>query len=136
MAKRPPRKPQPTRLRPLYQRTQIRQWREYKEWSQDELADAVGAYLLERGINEKGYTYASIGRVERGLIPYSQPIIEGISHALGVPVEWLIAVPPPDKGQPMPPDPGALVRLWREGVRAAVENSPPPAGISAKKANR
>lgn len=139
MGKKPTRKPPPgSRLRPQYQRTCIKQWRVYKKLSQDQLADKVGAYLLERGITEKGYTYASIGRIENGVIPYSQPIMEGISYALGVPVEMLIALPPPDHGQPMPPDPGTLVRLWQEGAKAAIGNSPPPAnpGMKAKRLRR
>lgn len=117
MGKRPARKP-PTRLRPLYQRTFIKQWREYRELSQEELASAVGEYLQERGISEKGYTYASIGRIENGRIPYSQPIIEGIAEALGVSVATLITTRPPFPGEPLPPDPETLLRLWSEGAKA------------------
>lgn len=120
MRKRAPKRPVPgPRLRPLYQRTFIRQWREYREMSQEELAERVAEYLLENEISEKGYTYASIGRMENGRIPYSQPIMEGISKALGVTVATLITTPPPKPGEPLPPDPETLLRLWSEGAKAA-----------------
>lgn len=111
------------RLRPRYQRTFIKNWREYRKLSQEALAIAVGDYLRENSISNKGYTYASIGRIENGLIPYSQPIMEGISEALGVPVATLITTPPPKEGEPLPPDPATLLRLWSEGARAAGKRS-------------
>lgn len=111
-----------SRLRPQYQPTQIRAWREAKEMSQDELAQKVGDYLAERGITEKGYTYASIGRIERGLIPYSQPIMEGISDALGVPVDTLIAQPPPAPGDDPAPSRSDLLRLWKDLQRTIRQN--------------
>lgn len=120
MGKKPAKRHLPgTRLRPLYQRTFIKQWRERKEMSQEELAEKVSEYLIENEISEKGYTYASIGRMENGRIPYSQPIMEGISKALGVPVATLITTPPPPKGEPLPPDPATLLRLWSEGAKAS-----------------
>lgn len=106
------------RLRPLYQKTFIKQWREYREMSQEELAEAVAEYLRENEISEKGYTYASIGRMENGRIPYSQPIVEGISKALGVSVATLITTPPPAPGEPLPPDPETLLRVWNEGRKS------------------
>lgn len=107
-----------TRLRPLYQRTFIKQWREYRKKSQEELAEEVAEYLLENEISEKGYTYASIGRMENGRIPYSQPILEGIAKALGVSVATLITTPAPARGEPLPPDPETLLKLWSEGAKA------------------
>lgn len=123
-----------TRLRPMYQKTFIRQWREFREMSQEELADRVGEYLLERGISEKGYSYASIGRIENGRMPYSQPIMEGISQALGVPVATLITTPPPSPGQPLPPDPATLLRLWSEGLKAGHSSPSAIPGSRAKRA--
>lgn len=120
-----PRKPRQMvkpRLRPQYQRTQIRAWREAKDMSQEELAQKVGDYLAERGISEKGYTHASIGRIERGLIPYSQPIMEAISDALGVPVQALIAQPPPDPGEDPPPSHADLLKLWKDLQRTIRQN--------------
>lgn len=113
MSKRRP----PSRLRPLYQRTFIKAWREYREMSQQELADRVGEYLAERGITNKGYTHASIGRMENGRIPYSQPIMEGISEALRVPVATLLTQAPPQEGDEPPPDQETLMRLWRDVKR-------------------
>ena len=105
------------RLRPLYQRTFIRAWREKRKMSQEELAARVGEYLEENEISEKGYSHASIGRIENGRMPYSQPIIEGISKALGVPVATLIALPPPDDDTEPPPDQEALMALWNNVSR-------------------
>lgn len=102
-----------SRLRPIYQRTFIKPWREYREMSQEKLAELVGQYLMDNEISEKGYTHASIGRMENGRIPYSQPIMEGIAKALGVTVAVLISVPPPKKGDPVPPDPETLLRFWK-----------------------
>jgi transcriptional regulator with XRE-family HTH domain len=118
MGKPPKKQQQKSRLRPLYQRTFIRAWRERREMSQEELADKVGEYLLESGISDKGYSYASIGRIENGRMPYSQPIMEGISQALGVPVATLIAHPPPEDGEEPPPDQETLMRLWKDINRA------------------
>jgi transcriptional regulator with XRE-family HTH domain len=106
-----------TRLRPLYQRTFIRAWREYREMSQEELAEKVGEYLLENEISDKGYTHASIGRIENGRMPYSQPIMEGIAKALDVPVATLIATPPPEDGIEPPPNQEALMDLWNNVSR-------------------
>ncbi|MCK1276192.1 helix-turn-helix transcriptional regulator [Bradyrhizobium sp. 61] len=108
-----------TRLRPLYQKTFIKQWRDYREMSQEELAEHVAEYLRENEISEKGYTYASIGRMENGRIPYSQPIMEGISKALGVSVATLITTPPPAPGEPLPPDPETLLKVWNEGRKSS-----------------
>ena len=86
--------------------------------SQEHLAEKVGEYLLENEISEKGYTHASIGRIENGRMPYSQPIMEGISKALGVPVATLIAMPPPEDGTEPPPNQEALMALWNNVSRA------------------
>lgn len=102
-----------SRLRPLYQRTFIKPWREYREMSQEELADKVGAYMAERGITEKGYTHASIGRLENGKMPYKQPIMEAIADALEVTVETLIARPPPRA--PNEPNQDEVAAAWQHG---------------------
>lgn len=135
MRKRIPKGPKPgERLRPLYQKTHIKGWREYREMSQEELAEKVAEYLLENEISQKGYTYASIGRMENGRIPYSQPILEGISKTLGVSVAMLITTPAPKPGEPLPPEPEMLLRLWNAGVNAS--GNIPPSAIPGSKAQR
>ena len=117
MRKRTTKSASPTRLRPIYQRTFIRAWREKRKMSQEELAARVGEYLEENEISEKGYSYASIGRIENGRMPYSQPIIEGIAKALRVPVATLIALPPSDDNIDAPPNQEALMTLWNNVSR-------------------
>lgn len=102
----------------MYQPTCIKLWREYRDMSQERLAELVGEYLIENEINEKGYSYASIGRIENGRMPYSQPVIEGIAKALGVPVATLIAIPPPKDGTEPPPSQEALMNLWNNAAKA------------------
>lgn len=85
--------------------------------SQEDLAEKVGEYLEENEISDRGYTHASIGRIENGRMPYSQPIMEGISKALGVPVATLITTPPPEDGVPPPPNQEALMALWNDVSR-------------------
>jgi transcriptional regulator with XRE-family HTH domain len=87
--------------------------------SQEELAYLVGEYLRENEITEKGYSHASIGRMENGRLPYSQPIMEAIAKTLGVSVATLITTPPPKKGEPLPPDPETLLHFWNEGLKAS-----------------
>jgi transcriptional regulator with XRE-family HTH domain len=117
MGKKTTRTAPTTRLRPLYQRTFIRAWREKRKMSQEELAAKVGEYLEENEISEKGYSYASIGRIENGRMPYSQPIIEGIAKALRVPVATLIALPPPADDTEPPLNQEALMALWNNVSR-------------------
>ena len=67
----------------------IREWREYRGLTLRDLA----ARLLD----DDGHpliSYASLGRIERGLQPYSQPVVEAIAEALGVPPGVLISAEP------------------------------------------
>lgn len=82
--------------RPSFQPTKIREVRESKQLSQDQLAAMVGEYLAERGL-AKGYSYSMIGRLERGLVRYTQPVMEAIADALGCDVPTLIVGPKADK---------------------------------------
>jgi transcriptional regulator with XRE-family HTH domain len=61
--------------RPLYRPTFIRQWRDYHNLTLEALADLVGAKI-------GGMTHASLSRIERGLQPYSQPVLEAIADVL------------------------------------------------------
>lgn len=103
-----------SRLKPArFQKTFIKQWREFREKSQEELADLVGEYLQEIGYKDDGYTHASIQRLENGLMAYKQPIMEAIAHALEVTVETLIARPPPSS--PDAPNQDELAMAWKAG---------------------
>jgi transcriptional regulator with XRE-family HTH domain len=57
-------------------RTFIRQWRKHAGLSQDRLVERVRERI-------EGFSKASLSRVETGKQPYSQPILEAISWALG-----------------------------------------------------
>lgn len=67
-----------------YRRTFIRQWREYRNKTLEQLADIVGI------------THASLSRIERGLQPYSQAILEAIADALMTDVPSLLMRDPTD----------------------------------------
>ena len=75
-------------------RTYIREWRLKSGLSLRELADRMeeepGGDLL--------ISHASLGRIERGMQPYSQPILEAISTALAVPVSALLEINPAKAG--------------------------------------
>ena len=58
-----------------YRKTYIRQWREKQDMTLETLAERVGAKI-------GGMTHASLSRIERGLQPYSQPILEAIADEL------------------------------------------------------
>lgn len=70
-------------MRPMsqgkYRRTYIREWRKQRGLSLRQLAARI-----EKRPGEELISFASIGRIERGEQPYSQPILEGISDALNV----------------------------------------------------
>jgi transcriptional regulator with XRE-family HTH domain len=80
MAKRPP------------SPTFIRQWREFRQLSLERLADRLGT------------TKASLSRIERGLQPYSQPILEALAEAL--------LCEPADLLMRNPVDPDGIWSIW------------------------
>lgn len=59
----------------------IRQWREYRELTQEQMAERMTEWLQRHGVRD-GYSYATLGRLERGLIPYSQDVLEAAADAL------------------------------------------------------
>lgn len=99
MAKKPTRKVTPRfKAQPQYRRTFIRQWRESKSMTLEALAARVGERI-------GGMTHASLSRIERGLQPYSQPIIEAIADELtGGDVASLLMRDPSD--------PNAIWSIW------------------------
>lgn len=56
--------------KPRQRRTYIKEWREQRGWSQEELADMVGV------------TQETISRLENGKIAYTQPTLEAIADKL------------------------------------------------------
>ena len=60
--------------------------------SLEKLADIVGE------ATGQGFTHASLSRIERGLQPYSQPILEAIADALGTDPASLLMRDPDEPG--------------------------------------
>lgn len=77
-----------------YTKTFIKEWREYRGLSLRQLAQR-----LEVEGAQETYSHASIGRVENGKQPYSQPLIEAIARALDVSVANLLEVDPYKEGE-------------------------------------
>ena len=84
--------------KPQFNPTFIKQWREHRELSQEELAERVATYFQERD-SSKGYTHASIQRLENGLIGYTQQVLEAIADALNTdPASLLMRNPEDSEG--------------------------------------
>lgn len=77
-----------------YGKTYIREWREYRGLSLRRLADR-----LELNGPDETISHASIGRIENGQQPYSQPVLEAIATALNVSVTDLLGVDPMKEGE-------------------------------------
>lgn len=77
-------KVQPRFRRSQYRRTFIRQWREFRDLTLEQLAERVGT------------THASLSRVERGLQPYSQALLEDLAEALQTDTASLLMRDPTD----------------------------------------
>jgi transcriptional regulator with XRE-family HTH domain len=90
-----PKKVTPHPKRPQFRRTFIRQWREHRGLTLEQLAERVGTSI------GTGFTHASLSRIERGLQPYSQPILEAVAHALQT-----------DAASLLMRDPGADEAIW------------------------
>ena len=78
----------------LYRRTYIKEWRRKRGLSLRRLAERLesspGGDLL--------ISHTSIGRIEKGQQPYSQPILEAIAAALGVSTSALLEINPDKDG--------------------------------------
>lgn len=73
--------------RPAYRRTYIREWREHRGLTLEQLADRIES------------THATLSRIERGVVPYSQPMLEAIAEALATePASLLIRNPTDPEG--------------------------------------
>jgi transcriptional regulator with XRE-family HTH domain len=75
-----PRFRQRARFRPTF----IRQWRGFRGLTLEALAGRVGT------------THATLSRMERGLTPYSQPLLEAIAEALSTDAASLLMRNPED----------------------------------------
>lgn len=78
-----------------YRRTYIRQWRERRGLSLRKLANRLE---MSPG-GDPLVSYASLSRIESGLQPYSQPIIEALATALNVTVPMLLESDPSKEGE-------------------------------------
>ncbi len=67
-----------------YRITFIRRWREYRGLTLEQLAERIGS------------THATLSRVERGLLPYSQIMLEALADALGTDAPSLLMRDPTD----------------------------------------
>lgn len=82
----------PRPKRPTYRPPLIKQWRKYRnDMTQEELAERVSAYL------GRSYTHASVGRIENGKMPYTQPVLEAMADALGTDCASLLIRDPTQK---------------------------------------
>jgi transcriptional regulator with XRE-family HTH domain len=89
--------------KPQYRRTFIREWRQHRNKTLQQLAEAVGT------------THASLSRLERGKQPYSQALLEALAEALQTDVASLLMRDPSD--------PEAIWSVWdqaKPGVRRQI----------------
>lgn len=86
-----------------YRPTFIRQWRKHRRLSLDRLA----LRLVDPLTNEPLLSKQSLSRIERGLQPYRQPILEAVAEAL--------SCSPGDLLMRDPTDPDAMWSIW-EGI--------------------
>lgn len=75
-----------------FRKTFIRAYRERENMSLERLAEIVGEATGE------GFTHASLSRIERGLQPYSQPVLEAIADALHTDAASLLMRDPGEPG--------------------------------------
>lgn len=90
-----------------YGKTFIKEWREFRGLSLRRLADRMEI----NGPNDT-ISHASLGRIENGDQPYSQPILEALALALSCSVTDLLGVDPTKEG-----DVVDLVRLINDKNR-------------------
>jgi transcriptional regulator with XRE-family HTH domain len=88
-----------TRFKGQYGRHYIREWRKFRRMTLEALASRVGEKI-------GGFTHASLSRIERGLQPYSQPILEAIADAL--------RTDPASLMMRDPTDPDAIWSVWEQ----------------------
>ena len=85
-------RPAQPQFRRQYAPTFIRQWREHRGLTLEQLAARIGT------------THASLSRVERGLQPYNQPLLEAVANALQTDAASLL--------MRNPADPDGIWSIW------------------------
>jgi transcriptional regulator with XRE-family HTH domain len=70
--------------RKVHRATFIRQWRLYRNLTQERLADRLGM------------TAGNLSQLERGIVGYTQPVMEAVADALGCTVADLLIRDPSD----------------------------------------
>lgn len=80
------------RFRRTYRKTFIRQWRKHRGLTLERLSDR----LIELSPELKGTTHASLGRIERGIQPYNQALLEALAIALDTDPASLLMRDPTD----------------------------------------
>lgn len=93
-----------SRLKPARPLHFLREWRKHREMTLEGVAELVGE------ATGKGFTHASLGRIERGKQPYSQPVLE----ALAV----IYRTDPASLLMRNPLDPDAIWSLWDQAKTA------------------
>jgi transcriptional regulator with XRE-family HTH domain len=86
-----------------FRRTFIRDWRKHRGLTLARLADRVGT------------THATLSRIERGVQPYNQPLLEAVADALGTDPSSLL--------NRNPQDPDGIWTIWENaapGVRRQI----------------
>jgi len=83
----------PSRKKPAHNRapTFLRQWRKYRDLT------------LQRAADRLDIDYTTLGRIERGEVPYNQDLLERVAFAYACEVSDLLDI------DPLKPDPPKLV---------------------------
>lgn len=77
----------------------IREWRKHRDLTQEQLAERLGM------------TYQNLGKIERGLVSYTQPLLEGLADALNC--------TPADIIMRDPSKPDSIYSIWEQLEPAA-----------------
>lgn len=95
--------------KPPQRKTHLREWRLDRGLTLEVAAERIGENLRERGI-ASGYTHATLGRLERGLVAYTQPVLEAMADVYSVDLASLL--------MRNPSDPEGMWAIWDEAKQA------------------
>jgi transcriptional regulator with XRE-family HTH domain len=85
--------------------TKLRAWRLYRELTLEYVAEMIGRKTGE------GFTHASLSRIERGLQPYSQPVLEALAELYRTDEPSLLALDPTE--------PDGIWSVWEKAKPSA-----------------